>query len=121
MSRRLIQALAILSVLVWALNPLLACTFSARQMTMEEMACCKKMAGDCSMAAGRHPCCKTTIESNRVPIGAAGKVVRVQPPNAASFDLAAMQPMIPVVADLVAPSEGLSPPAPPGRISILRI
>jgi len=121
MSRRVTQAIAILSVLVWALNPLLACTFSARQMTMEEMACCKKMAGDCGMAAGHHPCCKTTIESNRVPIGAAGKVVRVQPPIEMSFDVPVIRPILLLIADLVVPSEGLSPPAPPGRTSILRI
>jgi integrase len=28
-------------------------------MTEAEMACCKKMAGDCNMGTGQHPCCKT--------------------------------------------------------------
>jgi mercuric ion transport protein len=35
------------------------------QMTAAEMACCKKMAGDCNMRTGPHPCCKTV--SNAPP------------------------------------------------------
>jgi len=30
-------------------------------MTDAEMACCKKMAGNCDMDAGNHSCCKTTV------------------------------------------------------------
>lgn len=29
-------------------------------MTDAEMACCKKMAGNCDMGPGNHSCCKTT-------------------------------------------------------------
>jgi hypothetical protein len=29
-------------------------------MTEAEMACCKKMAGNCDMGPGNHSCCKTT-------------------------------------------------------------
>jgi hypothetical protein len=29
-------------------------------MTADEMACCKKMAGNCDMGGGNHKCCDTT-------------------------------------------------------------
>ena len=48
-------------VLAWTAIPALACLPSAT-MTQAEMACCKKMAGDCHMGAGQHPCCKTKVD-----------------------------------------------------------
>jgi hypothetical protein len=43
---------------LWLAIPALACLPNL-QMTAAEMACCKKMAGDCNMGTGQHPCCKT--------------------------------------------------------------
>jgi hypothetical protein len=89
-------------------------------MTKAEMACCKKMAGECHMAAGKHPCCKT-ISTEPSP------VVSVQPtaqfhPTVAVISLQAPVTLNPAVEDKSARSYlGLPPPAPPGLNSILRI
>jgi hypothetical protein len=48
-------------VFTWTAVPALACLPNAA-MTQAEMACCKKMAGDCHMGAGEHSCCKTKAE-----------------------------------------------------------
>jgi hypothetical protein len=59
MARRLpILALAMLI----ATAPLLAC-LPTPSMTDAEMACCKKMAGNCDMGTGNHSCCKTTVST----------------------------------------------------------
>ena len=42
-----------------AAAPLLTC-LPTPAMTGAEMACCKKMAGNCDMGSGSHSCCKTT-------------------------------------------------------------
>src|SRR2546430_12746950 len=51
-------------LVVWTAIPALAC-LPTQGMTQAEMACCKKMAGDCQKGAGQHPCCKTSV--NRTP------------------------------------------------------
>jgi len=59
MARRLpIVALAMLI----ATAPLLAC-LPTPSMTDAEMACCKKMAGNCDMGTGNHSCCKSTVST----------------------------------------------------------
>src|SRR5215470_15598059 len=62
---------------IWIATPALACLPNP-QMTQAEMDCCKKMAGDCNMGAGKHPCCKTvnTIPS---PIASIQPNVEFQP------------------------------------------
>jgi hypothetical protein len=47
-------------VFLWASAPVFACLPSAT-MTDAEMACCRKMAGDCDMGAGNHSCCKNAM------------------------------------------------------------
>src|SRR3954447_1077807 len=51
----------ILLLFSWTAVPVFACLPNAT-MTQAEMACCKKMAGDCHMGVGAHPCCKTNVE-----------------------------------------------------------
>jgi len=48
-------------VCTWTAIPALACLPNA-SMTQAEMACCKKMTGDCHMGPSQHPCCKTKAE-----------------------------------------------------------
>jgi hypothetical protein len=111
---------ALILVFAWTAIPALACLPNAT-MTQAEMACCKKMAGDCSMGAGQHPCCKTKAE---------------QPRPVATLDRTATQIDLRVVALLRDVSlepertldwagtrelRGLPPPAPPGLNSVLRI
>lgn len=47
-------------VFLWAGAPVFACLPSAT-MTDAEMACCRKMAGDCDMGVGDHSCCKNAM------------------------------------------------------------
>ncbi len=106
-------------VALWTVTPALAC-LPTQQMTPAEMDCCKKMAGDCHMGTGAHPCCKVAPKT-------ASSVVAV--PATANF-----HPGVAVVSCIdsfrpapLASSEvaqvylGLPPPAPPGPNSILRI
>jgi hypothetical protein len=50
----------VLAALIWVGVPVLACVPTAA-MTDAEMACCKKMGGDCDMGVGNHSCCKYTM------------------------------------------------------------
>lgn len=47
----------LLLIAVWLAAPAIAC-LPDPHMTHAEMACCKKMAGDCHMGERHHPCCK---------------------------------------------------------------
>jgi hypothetical protein len=114
------RSIVVLSLLaLWLAIPALACLPNP-QMTEAEMACCKKMAGDCNMGTGQHPCCKTI--SNAPP-----SVASVQPISQDSPDFAVVADTIVTIVPSVSPAEaeqialGLPPPSPPGQISILRI
>jgi hypothetical protein len=117
--RKCRQLLAIVLILAWMAPSALACLPNP-QMTQAEMACCKKMAGDCHMGAGQHPCCKTVTN-------APSSIPSVQPkaqfhPNVAvvavlpTFEVSAVSESELTLAHL-----GLPPPAPPGPVSVLRI
>ena len=89
-------------------------------MTDAEMACCKKMAGNCDMGAGNHSCCKTTVSTPQL-------AAIVQSPQAHQSDGLVAVPTVFVDAHasltsevvLVVPSP--IPISPPGSQSILRI
>ena len=106
-------------VAIWSSTPALACLPNP-QMTQAEMDCCKKMAGDCHMGAGKHPCCKT-VATAPSPVPSIQAKVQFHP----VFTLVALLPDI--AFDLRTEAEsshtqiGLPPPAPPGTDSILRI
>src|SRR5262249_13748974 len=52
---------------LWTSSPLLSCVLSFAQMNEEEMACCKKMAGDCgAMNNSSHPCCRKVAQAGDV-------------------------------------------------------
>ena len=112
-------ALAFILILVWTATPALAC-LPTSTMTQAEMACCKKMAGNCHMGVGKHPCCKT-VTSTDVPVAALQPTTQVQP----SFAVVALVPLLqePPLAEFVLKQAnlGLPPPAPSGLTSILRI
>ncbi len=46
--------LAFILALIWTATPALAC-LPTSTMTQAEMACCKRMAGDCHMGVSNHP------------------------------------------------------------------
>jgi hypothetical protein len=114
------RSVIVLSLLaLWLATPALACLPGAH-MTEAEMACCKKMAGNCHMGTGQHPCCKTV--SN-----APASIASIQPISQVHPDLAVVAETIVVLVPSVCNAEseqiglGLPPPAPPGQNSILRI
>ena len=111
--------LSFVLVFAWAAPTAFACLPNP-QMTQSEMACCKKMAGDCRMSTEQHPCCKT-VSNSPSPVASpqpkihfqhlAGLVGAVTP-----FEVTSILRVDQTLAHL-----GLPPPAPPGPNSILRI
>ena len=106
-------------VCLWIGSPALACLPSP-QMTHSEMECCKKMAGDCHMGTGQHPCCKT-VSNAPAPVASLQPVPHFHPSFAVVAEIAVVQ--VPSVFERESGQIhlGLPPPAPPGPNSILRI
>jgi hypothetical protein len=52
----------VLLLFLWVAAPVLACLPTAA-MSDAEMACCKKMAGECDMGSGNHSCCQHNISA----------------------------------------------------------
>jgi hypothetical protein len=103
---------------LWAAVPALAC-LPTQQMTQAEMACCKKMVGDCQMGSAQHPCCKTAHAVN-------APVATVEPISQFHSSVAVIGFTLSFQSDPVAGGEDAQayvglPPAPPGPNSILRI
>lgn len=113
------RMLAFVLVLAWAAPTAFACLPNP-QMTQSEMACCKKMAGDCRMSAEQHPCCKTV---SRSPSRVASVQSKIHfEPLAGLVGLVAPLEVTSISqVDLTLAHLGLPPPAPPGPSSILRI
>jgi hypothetical protein len=110
--------LALSLVAVWLATPALACLPNS-QMTAVEMACCKKMAGDCHMGVGQHPCCKTASNAPQ-PVASPQSISQIQPAVAVVEIAVASIPSV-TEAEGTQVGLGLPPPAPPGLQTILRI
>jgi hypothetical protein len=104
---------------LWLTMPALACLPDSK-MTVAEMACCKKMAGNCNMATGQHPCCKT-VSNAPAPVASIPPISQIHPGFAVVTENAIVE--CPSVYDGESRQIGLGlpPPAPPGLNSILRI
>lgn len=107
-------------VLLWTAMPALAC-LPSQEMTQAEMACCKKMAGDCHMGVGQHPCCKTSVSPN-APVA----TIQRTSPHIQPYVVAILLHTILFLTTVLqaTPSRenlGLPPPAPPALNSVLRI
>ena len=113
------QIVGLALICLWIGAPALACLPNS-QMTPAEMECCKKMAGDCHMGSGQHPCCKTA-SSAPAPVASIQPVLQIHPLFAIAAEIAIVP--FPLVSDrqLEQIGLGLPPPAPPGQNSILRI
>lgn len=113
------SAIVFVLLVVWTASPALAC-LPTHNMTEAEMACCKKMAGDCQMGAGQHPCCKTAI-SRVAPVAKVEQYASQIHPLVVTVALTAvLQPAVTI--DRVFTSQlGLPPPVPPFLSSVLRI
>jgi hypothetical protein len=111
--------LALSLVAVWLATPALACLPNS-QMTAVEMACCKKMAGDCHMGVGQHPCCKTVSNAPQA-VASLQSISKIQPPVAVVVEIAVASVPSLTEAEGTQVGLGLPPPAPPGLHAILRI
>jgi|ERR1700727_1868655 hypothetical protein len=111
---------ALILVFAWMAAPALACLPNPT-MTQAEMACCKKMAGDCQMGVGRHPCCKTTLQK-AAPVAALDRSTNQIRPYVVATLLKGVFLAEPTLdsASSIEP-RGLPPPAPPGLNPVLRI
>jgi hypothetical protein len=89
-------------------------------MTDAEMACCKKMAGNCDMGPGNHSCCKTTVSTPQL-------MAIAQNPELHQPDGLVAVPTIFADAETCLTSEAVRvvpspiPISPPGSQTILRI
>jgi hypothetical protein len=107
-------------VFTWTAVPALACLPNAA-MTQAEMACCKKMAGDCHMGAGEHPCCKTKAERSTPVATLDRNATQIQPHVVAILLEAKFLPEPELERADSHEFRGLPPPAPPGLNPVLRI
>ena len=117
---RPIVVLALLAL--WTAVPMLAC-LPTHQMTQAEMACCKKMAGDCQMGSAQHPCCKTapTVNAPVAMISAIEPISQFHPGVAVVSFIPSAQFEPNAEGEIARAYLGLPPPAPPSPTSILRI
>jgi hypothetical protein len=107
-------------VFTWTAIPALACLPNAT-MTQAEMACCKRMAGDCHMGAGQHSCCKTKA-GQASPVAALDRnSVQIHPHVVATLLDVKLLPELRLDRARSSDLQGLPPPAPPGLNSVLRI
>ena len=104
---------------LWLATPALTCLPNP-QMTAAEMACCKKMAGDCHMGVGQHPCCKTVANAPQ-PVASLQSISQIHPPAAVVVEIAVVFVPSTIEAEAMQVGLGLPPPAPPGLHTILRI
>jgi hypothetical protein len=112
--------LVFLLLFSWTAIPALAC-FPNASMTQAEMACCKKMAGDCHRGAGAHPCCKTNVERTTSVATLDRTATQIHPFVVAIFSTVTTLPE-PILNTISRPEfHGLLPPAPPGLNPVLRI
>jgi hypothetical protein len=107
-------------VMLLAIAPLLTCLPSP-VMTDAEMACCKKMFGNCDMGVSNHSCCKTAVSVSQ------SMVVLAQRQQAHVPHVLVAVPILlaDAKADFASEDFGVTPSpipiSPPGSQSILRI
>ena len=106
-------------VALWMTTPALAC-LPTSQMTVAEMECCKKMAGDCHMGVAQHPCCKTVANAPQ-PVASLQSISQIHAPAAVFVENAVVPVASATEAEAMQVGLGLPPPAPPGLHTILRI
>lgn len=90
-------------------------------MTDAEMACCKKMAGDCDMGVGNHSCCKTTVSVSKSMVVLAQRQQDHVPPVLVAVPILFTDVKVDFTSEDVRVTPSPTPISPPGSQSILRI
>src|SRR5579864_1898246 len=95
-------------MLVWIAVPTLRCAASA-DLTPQERACCKRMAGECGKMPSQHECCRKTVAS---PQNAMASPRAAAPVLDAPFEAVLTTPMylVAVQPSATAAIYGPSPP-----------
>jgi hypothetical protein len=106
--------------LLLAAAPLLNC-LPTPSMTDAEMACCKKMAGNCDMGAGNHSCCKTTMNVFQLSAAIARNPQVQLPDSLAAVPLLLADVRVDFTSYTLPAKTSPIPISPPGSQSILRI
>jgi hypothetical protein len=122
MSRRFRFACALSMLLALFSAPTLNCMSLFYKMDMQEMACCKDLAGDCDMGMRHDSCCQSSSDPYAANAATTSKVVHAATPTLTIAP--AFSPDSVLIASRTTPTEaddGSPPPSPPGAISILRI
>jgi hypothetical protein len=89
-------------------------------MTDAEMACCKKMAGNCDMGTGNHSCCNTTAGTPQ--LAAIAYDPQVHQPDGLVVLATILTDADPVlISEVVRAVPSPIPISPPGTQAILRI
>jgi hypothetical protein len=89
-------------------------------MTDAEMACCKKMAGNCDMGTGNHSCCKTSVSTPQLAAIAHNPEVH-QPDSLVVVPTTFTDAETSLTGEAVRVVPSPIPISPPGSQSILRI
>jgi hypothetical protein len=109
----------ILLIMLLAAAPLLAC-LPMPNMTAAEMACCKKMAGNCEMGTSAHSCCKTTASTPQLTaISHNRQVLQLQ--GLLALTVIFTNADISLTSKIFSAVPSPIPISPPGSPSILRI
>lgn len=122
---RVVRNLCAVAVLcLWTSNPLLSCVLSFAQMNQAEMACCKRMAGDCgAMNNSEHSCCKKLAQASDVLALSSAGTHSLPDHQLSSVDVSAsITTLVPVThpfSSIFSPSH--SPPLANGSSLVLRI
>jgi hypothetical protein len=90
-------------------------------MTDAEMACCKKMAGNCEMGAGNHSCCKTPVSIAQSVTAIAQSHQHHIPPVLVAIRIRFTDSSTSTAGDDIQETPPPIPISPPGLQSILRI
>jgi hypothetical protein len=114
------RPIVLVLAMLLATAPLLTCLPSPT-MTNAEMACCKKMVGNCDMGAGNHSCCKTTVSVSQL-VAAISENPQVRLPDSlVAIPILHTDVKVDFASEDVWVTPSPIPISPPGSQSILRI
>src|SRR4051812_2253877 len=115
------RSMLIVSVItLWTAMPALAC-LPTPAMTQAEMACCRKMAGDCQLGSSHHSCCKVEVQRPNNFLKVSSQKVPVPVDSAVVITICLMADDAAERSTQLANSAHSPPESPPNSPTILRI